>query len=113
MELKCTMDSNGQNAPSKGGEEAVVRVGAFAKRRNPLPDDPPENDDVTVGNSISQSLHVRQQQTIDLAESPLEHHQRLEWAATLRSYRNTKILLSNLVEIVPKGKLTLVSWSYI
>jgi hypothetical protein len=103
------MNSNGNIKPSTRGEKSAARAGAFAKRRNPLPDDSPENDNVTVVTTVSAPLHVQQQNTIDLAESSIDHHQRLEWDASLRSYRNTKLLFSNLVDVVPKGRLTLVS----
>jgi hypothetical protein len=103
------MNDNDHCAPIPGGKNAVARIGAFAKRRNPLPSDPPENDVVVDDAANSTPLHVGPQKSIDLAESPIDQHQRLEWAATLRSYRNTKLLLSSLVEVIPRGTLTLVS----
>ena len=103
------MDNIDHYLPNNRNEESVARIGAFAKRRNPLPDDPPENDDMAVVIANSAPLHDRQQETIESAESPIDQHHRLEWAATLRLYRNTKLLLSSLAEVVPRGMLTLVS----
>lgn len=103
------MDNNDEYPPNVSGKDSVSRIGAFAKRRNPLPDDPPENDFMTAVATISAPLHVEQQITIDMAESPTDLHQRLEWEATLRSYRNTKLLLSSLEQVIPRGALMLVS----
>ena len=102
------MDSNDNEAPNTCGKECVARVGAFARRRNPLPDEPPDNDNVAFATAASVPLHVQQQNASDNEESPINHHQLLEQAATLRSYKNTKILLTSLVEVVPRGTLTLV-----
>lgn len=103
------MESNVENASNAGGKESVTQIGAFARRRNPLPDDPPDNDTAAAESTNSVPLHIEQQTSSDAAESPIDLHQRLEWEAILRSYRNTKLLLSSLVEVTPRRTLTLVS----
>ena len=87
----------------------AARIGAFAKRRNPLPDDPPENDTAAVDTANTIPIHTLHQTSSYVTESPIDRHQRLEWAASLRSYHNTKLLLSTLVEVTHRGTLTLVS----
>lgn len=101
------MDNNNDYTSNNDGEKPTARIGAFTKRRNPLPDDPPEND-IAVASS-STALHDIQQKSSETAEPPIDQHQQFEWAATLRSYRNTKLLLATLVDVTPRGTLTLVS----
>ena len=103
------MDNSNDYTSNTDGEKPTERIGAFTKRRNPLPDDPPENDIATVAAPSSTALHDGQQKSSETTEPPIDQHQRYEWAATLRSYRNTKLLLSTLVDVTPRGTLTLVS----
>jgi hypothetical protein len=99
-------------------ESSTVRSGAFTKRRNPLPEDPAENDFVvreatpsTAGDSDSYGksnspLHLElSDETID---SPFMYHRRMEFEAALLSQRNKELLLSKLVEVAPRGRLSLV-----
>jgi hypothetical protein len=100
------MDRNYEYASNTVGKEAATRLGTFAKRRNPMPEDPPEND--SVAKTSATPLHVDQPSSSDEVESQIDQHRQLEWAATLRSYRNTKLLLNTLNEVTPRGTLTLV-----
>jgi hypothetical protein len=103
------MEDSREYASKADEGKPAARIGAFVQRRNPLPDDPPENDIATAAAHRSKPLHDVLQKSNEASESPIDQHQRLEWAAALRSYRNTKLLLSSLVEVTPRGTLTLVS----
>lgn len=99
-------------------EISSVRSGAFAKRRNPLPEDPAENDVVvreatpsTAGDSDSYAksnspLHL--EPCDDASDTPFMYHRRMEFEAALLSQRNKELLLSKLVEVAPRGRLSLV-----
>lgn len=99
-------------------EESTARSGTFTKRRNPLPEDPAENDFVvreatpsTAGDSDSYGksnspLHL--ELSDEIVDTPFMYHRRMEFEAAMLSQRNKELLLSKLVEVAPRGRLSLV-----
>jgi hypothetical protein len=100
-------DEHGRDASHK---EPVSQTGAFARRRNYPPVDHPEHD---INGFKTEHPTSKDQESDDTRESALEsiveRHNRLEWEASAQSYRTTKMLLSSLVRISPRGTLALVS----
>jgi hypothetical protein len=108
-------DNHEQYRSAIGAEDSNIRIGAFAKRRNPIIDtnDTPENDVVSTMILAQKPLHVNQDDCNDdndktTAETLIALHARLEYAAALRSHKNTRLLISSLIEVSPRGNLTLV-----
>ena len=93
---------------------SVGRMGAFSKRRNPIPDETQENDAVmhsdetpsTVDSDSLKSASPLHTQTDSSAI--LSYHERMEIDAARQFSQNRQLLLPKLVEISPRGRLTLV-----
>jgi hypothetical protein len=101
-------------------EGSTARSGAFTKRRNPLTEDPAENDFVvreatssTAGDCDSNGksnspLHL--ELSDEIIDTPSMYHRRMEFEAAMISQRNKELLLCKLVEVAPRGRLSLVRY---
>ena len=94
---------------------------AFARRRNPEPEDEritarTTTSDMQVDTSANSSQRAATAPTslqqVDPPDPPNFYHRDMGFEVQLISLRNKRVLMARLVEVVPRGRLSLVRWCY-